>query len=61
MCALKGKRFALIIDEAHSSQSGSGAQKLRSALTKGEKPKTVMQVDVDGKTVEVSVDDDIDA
>lgn len=58
--ALKGKRFALIIDEAHSSQSGSAAQKLRSALTKGEKLKTVMQVDVDGKTVEVSVDVDVD-
>ena len=29
------KRFALIIDEAHSSQSGAAARKLRQALTKG--------------------------
>lgn len=29
------KRFALILDEAHSSQSGKGAVKLREVLTKG--------------------------
>ncbi|MYM71647.1 DEAD/DEAH box helicase family protein [Duganella sp. FT134W] len=29
------KRFALILDEAHSSQSGTGAVKLREVLTKG--------------------------
>ena len=28
----KGKRFAIIVDEAHSSQTGSSAQKLRTAL-----------------------------
>lgn len=28
----KGKKFAIIVDEAHSSQSGIAAQKLRSAL-----------------------------
>jgi len=58
---LKGKRFALIIDEAHSSQSGSAAQKLRAALTKDDKPKQTVQVELDGKAVEVNVDDDIDA
>ena len=29
------RRFALIVDEAHSSQTGSAARKLREALTKG--------------------------
>lgn len=32
--ALGGRNFALIIDEAHSSQSGSAANKLKSVLTK---------------------------
>lgn len=32
---LKKRRFAVIIDEAHSSQTGSAAQKLRQALTTG--------------------------
>jgi type I restriction enzyme, R subunit len=31
--AMKGRRFAVIIDEAHSSQSGKTAVKLREALT----------------------------
>ncbi|MGZ5857225.1 MAG: type I restriction endonuclease, partial [Burkholderiaceae bacterium] len=30
--SMLGKRFALIVDEAHSSQSGSAAQKVRKAL-----------------------------
>lgn len=34
------RRFALIVDEAHSSQSGAAARKLRQVLTKG-KPKAV--------------------
>jgi type I restriction enzyme R subunit len=58
--ALKRRRFALIIDEAHSSQSGSAAQKLRSALTKDERPKEVIQVELDGKVVEVVTDVDLD-
>jgi type I restriction enzyme R subunit len=54
-----GKRnFALIIDEAHSSQSGSAARKLREALTKG-KPKKVVEV-IDGQEVEVEVDTEVD-
>lgn len=36
--ALGDKRFALIIDEAHSSQSGSAAVKLRAVLTTDGKP-----------------------
>ncbi|EDM82798.1 type I restriction endonuclease subunit R [Limnobacter sp. MED105] len=34
---LKDKRFALILDEAHSSQAGKGAIKLREVLSKGDK------------------------
>jgi type I restriction enzyme R subunit len=56
---LKGKRFALIVDEAHSSQSGAAAQKLRRALTTDDKAKTV-SVELDGETVEVSADVEID-
>lgn len=32
----KGKRFAVIVDEAHSSQTGSSAQKLKTALADNE-------------------------
>ena len=32
---LKGKHFAVIIDEAHSSQSGESARNLRTSLSKG--------------------------
>ena len=32
----KGKRFAIIVDEAHSSQTGSSAQKLKTALVDSE-------------------------
>lgn len=32
----KGKRFAVIVDEAHSSQTGSSAQKLKTALADSE-------------------------
>ena len=57
---LKNRRFALIIDEAHSSQSGSAAQKLRAALSKGEEPKKAVQLEVEGEAVEVNVDVEID-
>ena len=56
---LKEKKFALIVDEAHSSQSGSAAQKLRSALTTDAKKK-VVTVELDGAAVDVDVDVDID-
>lgn len=61
--ALKGKKFALIVDEAHSSQSGSAAQNLRKALSKGTpvaKPKPVLVVELDGQKVEVPADVEID-
>lgn len=57
---LKGRRFALIIDEAHSSQSGSAAQKLRAVLSKDDKLKKTVQLEIEGKPVEVDVDVDID-
>lgn len=56
---MKDRRFALIVDEAHSSQSGSAAQKLRRALTTEGKPKSVSVV-LDGEEVEVPVDVEID-
>lgn len=60
--ALKGKKFALIVDEAHSSQSGAAAQKLRKALSKdgAATAKPVLTVELDGQTVEVPADVEID-
>lgn len=59
--ALKGKKFALIVDEAHSSQSGAAAQKLRKALSKdAPKAKPIITVELDGQTVEVPADVEID-
>lgn len=55
---MTGKRFALIIDEAHSSQSGTAAQKVRKAL--GVKKKQFVSVELDGETVEMEVDVEID-
>jgi type I restriction enzyme, R subunit len=52
------RRFALIIDEAHSSQSGSAARKLRETLTKG-KPKQATEV-IEGESVTVSAEVEID-
>lgn len=49
---LGDKRFALILDEAHSSQAGKSAVKLREVLTKGKSDGTTAAVVVDG-------DDDI--
>lgn len=56
---LKDKKFALIVDEAHSSQLRSAAQKLRSALTTDTKRK-IVTVELDGAPVDVDVDLDID-
>jgi len=60
--ALKGKRFALIVDEAHSSQSGAAAQKLRKALSKDApaKAKPILAVELEGVTVELQGDVEID-
>ncbi|WP_375184293.1 type I restriction endonuclease subunit R [Aquabacterium sp.] len=55
--SLGERRFALIIDEAHSSQSGAAARKLRQALTKG-KPKAIEVIE--GQQVEVEADVEID-
>lgn len=60
VAGLKERRFALIIDEAHSSQSGTAAQKLRRALTTEGKPKPVIEVELDGKTVSVTADVEVD-
>ncbi len=55
-----GKRnFALIIDEAHSSQSGAAARKLREALTKDKPKATALEV-IDGEEVQVEADLEID-
>jgi type I restriction enzyme, R subunit len=53
------RRFALIVDEAHSSQSGSAARKLREALTKS-KPKQTVTAEIDGVEVQVEADVEID-
>lgn len=60
---LKGKRFALIVDEAHSSQSGAAAQKLRRALSTDApaKAKPVLTVELEGQTVDVPADVEIDS
>jgi type I restriction enzyme R subunit len=56
---MKDKKFALIVDEAHSSQSGTAAQKLRKALTtEGRKP--IVKVELDGETVVVDADIEVD-
>lgn len=57
--ALGQRNFALIVDEAHSSQSGTAARKLREALTKG-KPKQTAVVVIDGVEVQVQADVEID-
>ncbi len=57
--ALKDRKFALIVDEAHSSQSGSSAQKLRRALSTGE-AKPTLTVDLDGATYEVEASVEVD-
>lgn len=54
------RRFALIIDEAHSSQTGTAAQKLRKVLTRKDKPRQVITVELDGRKVEVDADVEID-
>lgn len=38
--ALAGKRFAVIVDEAHSSQPGETANKLRQTLSARSSPRT---------------------
>jgi len=57
--ALKDRKFALIVDEAHSSQSGTAAQKLRKALTTDTKPPK-FTVELEGVPYELTGDVEID-
>ncbi|MCZ2292588.1 MAG: DEAD/DEAH box helicase family protein [Burkholderiales bacterium] len=52
------RRFALIVDEAHSSQSGSAAGKVKAVLTKGAPRPLVAQLE--GETVELPADVEVD-
>lgn len=56
--ALSHRRFAIIVDEAHSSQTGSAARSLREALTKNGKQQKVTELD--GQDVAIDVDDEVD-
>ncbi len=56
---LKDRKFALIIDEAHSSQTGSAAQKLNQVLTSDGKA-LVHKVELDGTTYDLKPDLAID-
>ena len=46
---LKGKKFALIVDEAHSSQSGEGSKDLKLVLTTPEALKAIIAEDDENK------------
>ncbi|MBR5782502.1 MAG: type I restriction endonuclease subunit R [Bacteroidales bacterium] len=52
----KGKQFAIIVDEAHSSQSGKSAEKLKSALADTEEALKEW-AEIEGKTEEEIVDE----
>lgn len=56
--AHKGKRFAIIVDEAHSSQSGKSAEKLKAALADTE-ASLKEWAELEGKT-EDEIKDDMD-
>ena len=44
---LKGRNFAIIIDEAHSSQSGESADKVKEVLTKNQDQEKLLQKEAD--------------
>ncbi len=52
----KGKQFAIIVDEAHSSQSGKSAEKLKAALADTEEALKEW-AEIEGKTEEEIVDE----
>ena len=52
----KGKQFAIIVDEAHSSQSGKSAEKLKAALADTEESLREW-AEIEGKTEEEIVDE----
>jgi type I restriction enzyme R subunit len=58
--ALKKRNFALIIDEAHSSQSGSVAQKLRKALTTGDGSAPAFSAELDATDYQIEQRFDFD-
>lgn len=53
----KGKRFAIIVDEAHSSQTGNSARKLKSALADTEEA-LKEYAEIEGKAESEIVDDE---
>lgn len=55
----KGKKFAIIVDEAHSSQSGKSAEKLKAALADTDESLREM-AELEGKTEE-QIKDEMDA
>ena len=55
----RGKKFAVIVDEAHSSQSGKSAEKLKAALADTEESLREM-AELEGKTEE-QIKDEMDA
>lgn len=52
----KGKKFAIIVDEAHSSQSGKSAEKLKAALADTEEALKEM-AEIEGRTEEAIKDE----
>jgi type I restriction enzyme R subunit len=58
--SMAGKRFAVIMDEAHSGQSGTAAQKLRRTLTTGEPTKPMLAVQLEGATYQVEASVEVD-
>lgn len=60
--AVTGKKYAVIADEAHSSQTGSAAKKLKEVLGAAEEPEAsqhgaVEGFDQDGEPLDVTVED----
>lgn len=53
----KGRRFAIIVDEAHSSQTGNSARKLKSALADTEEA-LKEYAEIEGKAEEEILDDE---
>lgn len=58
--AIGDRSFALIVDEAHSSQTGAAARKLREVLSKGKPKKQVVEI-IDGEEVLMDADVEVDA
>ncbi|MBZ5625108.1 MAG: hypothetical protein LAQ69_41350 [Acidobacteriia bacterium] len=50
LAKMPGKKFAVIVDEAHSSQTGEGVKDLKVVLTSEEQLKAAIQKDDEGET-----------